>query len=147
MASLDHADLALSGGDTALLKLLQFYGERGTCSAPATHRCRCEPEFLGPETNDLSNMVGILLRHGAKWKTRYPNARNSARNSAIEKLRDLMSEETVGMRVSVYKQHNLAQLKKHIVLDLNSAAACGPDSFLDFNPFEMGDIKATEGSC
>jgi hypothetical protein len=143
MASLDHADLPISwGGDTALLTLLKFYGTHGICHAPTIHRCRCEPEFLGPDKNDLSNMVRPLLLHGAKWKTRYPDARKSA----IEELRDLMSKLTGGIRVSVYKQHNLAQLRKHIVLDLDSAAACSPDSFLDFNPFEMGDIKATEGS-
>ncbi|KAK3292999.1 uncharacterized protein B0H64DRAFT_464887 [Chaetomium fimeti] len=43
-------------------------------------------------------------------------------------------------------EHNLAEFSKHIILDLNSEAACSPDSFMDFNPFEMGDIKATEGS-
>ena len=140
MGKLDHADFLLPKGETALMTLLESYGRHGSCEI---HRCRCESDILGPETEDLSNMVRLLLLHGAKWKTRSP----MSGKSTLDKLRALRLKQAVRYGLTEYKHHNLTRLGKHIVLDLNSPAACSSDSFLDFNPFEMGNIRATEGSC
>ena len=104
------------------------------------YRCLCEPELLSPEIDNLSNMVRLLLIHGAKWKTRCPGSGTSV----IDELRKLMSPERKA--VEDYTEHNIARFRKHIVLDLNSVAACSPDNFMDFNPFEMEEIKATTGN-
>jgi hypothetical protein len=46
---------------------------------------------------------------------------------------------------SIYKQHNLGEVHKHIVLGLNSEAARSAD----FNPFmfEMGENKGATRGC
>jgi hypothetical protein len=69
-------------------------------------------------------MVSLLVTRGARWNTAAPSGR-----SALGKLRDALGSE---MRAkAIYKQHNLGEVRKHIVLDLNSEAARSAD----FNPF------------
>jgi ankyrin repeat protein len=137
MADLDHADYPLGPeGETALMALLRFYAKNDVDVPVSIHACRCEPDMLGPEKDDLSSMVKQLLAHGAKWQTRCP----STGRTALDELRALMSQQL--WQHSIYKQHNLAEFRKHIILDLHSEAAHSAE---DFNPFEMGNIKATEG--
>ena len=137
MAKLDHADLPLGPkSETALMALLRFYNTTDLDVPARIHECRCQPDLVGSEKDDLSSMVKLLLAHGAKWQTRCP----STGRTALDELRGLMSQK---MRCyGIYKQHNLAELRKHIVLDLYSEAAHSAEGF---NPFEMGDIKATKG--
>lgn len=139
MANLDHADLPLtSDGETALMTLLWFYRtdkddyHHNTQTHP--YECRCEADLIEFEKYHLNECVRLLLERGAKWTTR---CRATGR-SALDELKDLLGH---GMALpSAYKHHNLAKFRKHVVLDINSATA---DSSPDFNPFEMGEIKAT----
>ena len=148
MANLEHADLPLNqAGCTALMALMRFYQEsdydptaEGYPGYPLPHDCRCEPELLNFENDPLSNMVSLLLARGAKWNT--PPLRGGL--SALGELRALLSDEKPAWCLSKYKQHNVTEFRKHIVLDIYSESAV---SAPDFNPFEMGAIKATRGGC
>ena len=141
MANLEHADLPLNqNGCTALMTLMQFYQtedyeEWGEALA---HDCRCEPELLRFGNDHLSKMVSLLLARGAKWNT--PPLGGG--RSALGELRALLSGETPARFQSKYKQHNVAEFRKHLVLDIYSESAANAP---DFNPFEMGTIKATRG--
>jgi len=147
MTNLEHADVAIDPqGRTALMVLFNFYS-MDDYRAPVSdarrklapdHECRCEPDLIGFENNHLGEMVSLLLARGAKWTTRSLETGTSALDDLRVLLRSSMKFK------SMYKQHNLAEFRKHIVLDIYSAASADPP--LDFNPFEMGTIKATAGS-
>ena len=150
MANLEHADLPLNqGGCTTLMALMRFHQESDYDAMaedsedpeyPLPHDCRCEPELLNFENDHLSKMVSLLLARGAKWNT--PPL--SGGLSALGELRALLSDEEPALGLSKYKQHNVTEFRKHIVLDIYSESAA---SAPDFNPFEMGAIKATQGGC
>jgi ankyrin repeat protein len=145
LANLEHADVVVDeAGRTALMHLIRFFAaddlqpDEQPDDRPElqVHDCRCDPDFIGFENGHLSRMAGMLLARGARWNTRP----EECPLSALGELRLLLSEETKSK--SVYKQHNLAEFRKHLVLDIYSdAAARAPD----FNPFEWGAIKATWG--
>jgi ankyrin repeat protein len=136
MANLDHADVPLNAsGETALMALMRFCKENDLEEAAADllHPvCRCEPDLIGFEKDDVSKMVCLLLERGAKWNTRSP----VTGRSALDELREVLGAGTAYK--GIYKIHNIAQLRKHIVLDIHAE---GVDGLQGFNPFEMGDVK------
>ncbi|KAK3899178.1 ankyrin repeat and KH domain-containing protein mask [Staphylotrichum tortipilum] len=136
MANLTHPDVPLgSNCEPALRILLLFFAER-EFEDSAVHQCRCGADLLKSEASHLTQMIAMLLGRGASW-----TARSSITDlSALVALKALLKAD--GRRKSVYKQHNIAELRKHIVLDLDSEASY---TCPNFNPFEMGDIKATTG--
>ncbi|KAK3348982.1 hypothetical protein B0T25DRAFT_609391 [Lasiosphaeria hispida] len=115
-----------------------------SASAPQ-HICHCEEEIRIGE-DDLSKCIYALLKRGAMW-TSILNAKARTRNDSLRSLRRLIGdmEENSGLKITNhYIYHNVAKLRKHIVLQWDRADidALPPD----FNPFEMGDIKATYGT-
>jgi hypothetical protein len=126
MANLDHADIPVKPtGETALMVLLAFYAADDFESALPPHECRCEDDLIGDESHDLTKMVRLLLARGARWDTAAASGR-----SALDELRDALVSE---MRAKfMYKQHNLGELRKHVVPDLYSEAA----QSAGFNPFK-----------
>ncbi|KAG7294118.1 hypothetical protein NEMBOFW57_004182 [Staphylotrichum longicolle] len=147
MANLEDANVPVDvRGRTALSVLLDFFGT-DDYPAPVSeairesvldHECRCEPDLVAFESNHLSEMVGLLLARGAKWTTRAMGTERSALDGLRVLLRDSMRFK------SMYKRHNLAEFRRHIILDIFSTASFDPPP--DFNPFEMGTIKATDGT-
>jgi hypothetical protein len=137
MANLDHADVPLdASGETALMALMRFCKENDfEEAADFLHPvCRCEPDLIGFEKDDVSKMVRLLLERGAKWSTRSP----VTGRSALDELREVLGAGIA--HKGIYKIHNIAELRKHIVLDIHAE---GVDGLQGFNPFEMGDVKPT----
>lgn len=62
--------------------------------------------------------------------------------TALAALKLLLAEESMRVVVHDERYHNIAALRKHIVLDWDDENSL-PE---DFNPFEMGDVKASRGT-
>ncbi len=138
MANLTDPDVPLDlTEERALMRLLRFFlSEDEASNEAAPHQCRCDARLLEAEAGHLTQMVAMLLGRGATWTVES----TQPGRSALHVLRTLMKADWG--RKSVYKEHNIAEFRKHIVLDLDSEAA---RTCRDFNPFEFGDIMATTG--
>lgn len=138
LANIDHADVPLdTNGETALMALMRFCNETDFYSqADFLHPvCRCEPDLIAFEKDDVTKMVALLLARGARWNTRSP----VTGRSALDELRELLARGSEHR--GIYKLHNIAELRRHIVLDIHAE---GVDELVEFNPFdEMADVKPT----
>jgi hypothetical protein len=88
--------------------------------------------------SESPSAVALLLARGARWNTRSL----VTGRSALDELRVVLGQETTYKKI--YKIHNVAELRKHVLLDIDAE---GVDELPDFNPFEMVDIRATRGNC
>jgi len=132
------------GGEPPLTLVVQFFAF-GNASAHDSYSgghdhdkdgCGCDAGLRGTEARHLADMVAVLLRKGAKWR-----APELTGEQPLQALRALFRSD-VRMK-DAYRQHNVAYFRKHVVLDVFSERAWDSPGF---NPFEMGDIKATMGT-
>jgi hypothetical protein len=142
LANITDADLHTDeDGRTGLMCLLSFFKEddyaEDTPDMTHRHPCRCEPELVGFEKDDLCNMISMLLERGAKWTTKA----ELLGISPLDLLKDVFADGAMA-RKGMYKQHNVIELRKRVMLDIWEK---GVEKRRGFNPFEMGNVKVDKG--